>query len=59
MFTFIKQYTEKMNGAKIYALIPLFIFLLFFVILLFSVIKMKKEKLKELSNIPFDEEDLP
>ncbi len=58
MFTFIKQYAEKINGAHIYAFISLFIFFLFFVVLLFLVIKMSKERIKELSNIPFDKEEL-
>jgi cytochrome c oxidase cbb3-type subunit IV len=58
MFTFIKQYAEKINGAHIYAFISLFIFLLFFIVLLVFVKKMGKEKIRELSNIPFDREEL-
>lgn len=58
MFTFIKQYTEKMKGAQVYAFISLFIFFIFFIALLLYAIKMRKEKVKELSNIPFDEGDL-
>ena len=57
MFTFIKQYAEKITGAHIYAFISLFIFFLFFVVLLFLVKKMSKERIKELSNIPFDKEE--
>ncbi len=58
MFTFIKQYAEKIGGANIYAFISLFIFFLFFVGLLFFVKKMSKERVSELSNIPFDEEEI-
>lgn len=58
MFTFIKQYAEKINGAHIYAYISLFIFLVFFIVLLILVKKMSKERVNELSNIPFDKEDL-
>ncbi len=58
MFTFIKQYAEKISGAHIYAFISLFIFLLFFIVLLVFVKKMGKEKVSELSNIPFDKEEL-
>jgi cytochrome c oxidase cbb3-type subunit IV len=58
MFTFIKQYAEKINGAYVYAFISLFIFLLFFIVLLAFVKKMAKEKANELSNIPFDKEEL-
>ena len=57
MFTFIKQYAEKITGAHVYAFISLFIFFLFFVVLLFLVKKMSKERIKELSNIPFDTEE--
>lgn len=58
MFTFIKQYAEKMDGVHIYAMISLFIFFLFFIVLLFLVKKMDKERVSELSNIPFDKGDL-
>lgn len=58
MFTFIKQYAEKISGAHIYAFISLFIFFLFFVVLLYLVKKMSKERVEELSNIPFDKEEL-
>ena len=58
MFTFIKQYAEKITGAHVYAFISLFIFFLFFIVLLFLVKKIGKDKVRELSNIPFDKEDL-
>lgn len=58
MFTFIKQYAERITGAHIYAFISLFIFFLFFVVLLFLVKKMSKERVAELSNIPFTEKEL-
>ncbi|MEO8862480.1 MAG: CcoQ/FixQ family Cbb3-type cytochrome c oxidase assembly chaperone [Ginsengibacter sp.] len=58
MFTFIKQYAEKITGAHIYAFISLCIFFLFFVVLLFLVKKMTKERVSELSNIPFDEAEI-
>jgi cytochrome c oxidase cbb3-type subunit IV len=58
MFKFIKQYAEKMEDVSIYPLISLFIFLIFFIVLLVVVKKMKKEKIKELSAIPFDKEEL-
>lgn len=58
MFTFIKQYAEKLSGAHIYAFISLFIFFVFFIVLLLLVKKMSKERVSELSNIPFDKEEL-
>jgi cytochrome c oxidase cbb3-type subunit IV len=58
MFTFIKQYAEKITGAHIYAFISLFIFFLFFVVLLVLVKKMGKERVTELQNLPFTNEEL-
>ncbi len=58
MFKFIKQYAETMNNANIYPMISLFIFFIFFVVLLVMVKKMRKERVEELSNIPFDKDEL-
>ena len=58
MITFIKKNKENITGAHVYAFISLFIFFLFFIVLLFLVKKMGKDKVRELSNIPFDKEDL-
>ncbi len=58
MFKFIKQYAEKMEDISIYPLISLFIFLIFFIVLLVMVKKMRKERITELSNIPFDKDEL-
>jgi cytochrome c oxidase cbb3-type subunit IV len=58
MYKFIKQYAETMNNANIYPMISLFIFLVFFIVLLVLVKKMGKEKVKQLSNLPFDKEEL-
>jgi cytochrome c oxidase cbb3-type subunit IV len=46
-----------MNNATIYPMISLFIFLLFFIVLLIFVKKMKKDTITTLSNIPFDKEE--
>ncbi len=59
MFNFIKQYTEKIDNAQIYPMISLFIFFLFFVVLLVMVKNIGKERIKELSNLPLDKEELP
>lgn len=58
MFKFIKQYAETMKDANTYAFISLFIFLVFFIVLLVLVKKMGKERVIELSNIPFDKDEL-
>ena len=58
MFKFIKQYTETMKDANIYPMISLFIFLVFFIVLLVLVKKMGKERVRELSHLPFDTDEL-
>jgi hypothetical protein len=58
MYKFIKQYTETMTGATIYPMISLLIFFLFFVVLLLLVKKMGKERVTELSNLPFEKDEL-
>lgn len=58
MFKFIKQYAEKIDNAQVYPMISLFIFFLFFIVLLVVVKNMGKERIKELSNIPLDKEEL-
>lgn len=58
MYKFIKQYAETMKDANIYPMISLLIFFLFFVVLLVLVKKMGKERVTELSNIPFEKDEL-
>ncbi len=58
MFKFIKQYAETITNANIYPLVSLLIFFVFFVVLLVWVKRMKKEKVNELANIPFEKEEL-
>jgi hypothetical protein len=58
MFKFIKQYAEKIDHAQIYPMISLVIFFLFFIVLLTMVKKMGKERVNELSNIPFEQDEL-
>ena len=56
MFKFVKQYAERIDGVNIYPMISLLIFFLFFVVLLYYVKKMDKNKVKEISRIPLDDE---
>ena len=58
MFRFIKQYAETINNVNIYPMISLLIFFIFFIVLLFFVKKMEKERVQELSNLPFEKEEL-
>jgi hypothetical protein len=58
MFKFIKQYAETINNVDIYPVISLFIFFSFFLVLLVFVKKMNKERVEELSKLPFENEEL-
>ncbi len=58
MYKFIKQYADTMTNANIYPMISLFIFLIFFIALLVLVKKMGKERVIELSNLPFEKDEL-
>ena len=57
MYSFIKQYVEKIDHAQIYPMISFVIFFLFFVALIYYVIKMDKAKTIILSNIPLDDKE--
>lgn len=57
MFKFIKQYAETIDRVNIYPMISLFIFFIFFIVLLVMVKKMGKERVNELSNIPFENDE--
>lgn len=55
MLKFIKHNLETISGIEIYPIISLLIFFLFFVGLYVWVFTYKKEKINEMSNIPFAE----
>ncbi|ESU28312.1 cytochrome c oxidase, cbb3-type subunit IV [Flavobacterium limnosediminis JC2902] len=57
MLKFIKHNMETISGIEIYPIISLLIFFLFFVGLYVWVFTYKKEKIAEMSNIPFTEEN--
>lgn len=58
MFKFIKQYAETISDVNIYPMISLLIFFIFFLLLLVLVKKMKKERVQELSNLPFEKQEI-
>jgi len=58
MLKFIKHNMETIAGIEIFPIISLLIFFFFFVALFIWVFNYKKETIKELSNIPLDNEDL-
>jgi len=47
---------ETIQGIEIYPLISFVIFFSFFVILIVSVIRMKKDDIDEISRLPLDED---
>lgn len=58
MLKFIKHNMETIAGIEIFPIISLLIFFFFFVALFIWVFNYKKETIKELSNIPLNNEDL-
>jgi len=52
MLKFIKSNMSTIAGIEIYPIISLSIFFLFFALMGFLVFTMKKQKLKELSEMP-------
>lgn len=48
------NYLEKISGVSIYPLVSLLIFFVFFVVLLWFVMKTDKDYLKKIEQIPFD-----
>lgn len=56
MFEQVKHNMETISGVEIYPIISLLIFFGFFVGLAFWVLSYKKDKIDEMSQIPFEEE---
>jgi cytochrome c oxidase cbb3-type subunit 3 len=50
------NYLESIAGIAIYPMISLFIFFGFFSLLIVYLMKVDKQHIKELENIPFDNE---
>ncbi|MBN9283878.1 MULTISPECIES: CcoQ/FixQ family Cbb3-type cytochrome c oxidase assembly chaperone [Flavobacterium] len=57
MLKFIKHNMETISGIEIYPIISLLIFFLFFVGLYIWVLTYKKEKITEMSNLPFEDQN--
>lgn len=56
MLKFIKGNLESIDGVATYPLIALVIFFTFFVLLFWWVFSASKEHIKEMSNIPLEDE---
>lgn len=57
MLKFVKHNLESISGVEIFPIISLLIFFIFFLVLYIWVFTYKKEKITEMSNIPFDGDD--
>ncbi|ATA77100.1 cytochrome c oxidase subunit IV [Capnocytophaga canimorsus] len=57
MLKFVKDHMASIDGIEIFPIISLLIFFLFFVGLFWWVIGYKKETIKELDSIPFDNDN--
>lgn len=54
MLKFVKNYMETIAGVEIFPIISLLIFFIFFVVLFLWVFTAKKDYIKEVSNMPLD-----
>lgn len=54
MLKYIKNHMATIDGIEIYPIISLLIFTLFFAIVLWKVISLRKSEIKKLENTPFD-----
>ncbi|MFN3918198.1 MAG: CcoQ/FixQ family Cbb3-type cytochrome c oxidase assembly chaperone [Flavobacteriales bacterium] len=60
MLKYIKNHLSTMDSIEIYPLISLMIFVIFFVFVTWRVIKMSKERVEVLENLPLtDTADAP
>ena len=57
MLRFIKGNLENIDGVAIYPMISLLIFFVFFAALFWWVFTAKKDYIKEVSNIPLDNQN--
>lgn len=57
MLKFIKGNLENIDGVEIYPMVSLLIFFIFFVALFAWVITAKKEHIKQVSNIPLEDDN--
>jgi len=57
MLKFVKHNLESISGVEMFPIISLLIFFIFFVGLYSWVYTYRKEKINELSNLPFSDEN--
>lgn len=57
MLKFVKNHMDSITGVEIYPIISLLIFFIFFVALFWWVVTAKKDYIKQVSNIPLDDQN--
>lgn len=57
MLKFVKHNMESISGIEIYPILSLLIFFIFFIALYTWVYTYKKEKITEMSNLPFNDNE--
>jgi cytochrome c oxidase cbb3-type subunit 4 len=55
MLRFIKHNLTSIDGVAIYPILSLLIFVIFFIVVITYVVRMKKTQIAELSNIPLED----
>ena len=53
----IKEFLQSVEGVSIYPIISLIVFVLFFVIILVWMLKVDKNYIKKMENLPFEKEE--
>ncbi|MCT4589418.1 MAG: hypothetical protein N4A71_16455 [Carboxylicivirga sp.] len=53
----VRHYLESISGVEIYPIISFIIFFVFFLVVTYMVIRMKKEYIEEVSNYATDKAD--
>lgn len=57
MLKFVKGYMESIDGVATYPMISLVIFFVFFIVLFWWVFTASKSHIKEMSELPFDDQN--
>jgi cytochrome c oxidase cbb3-type subunit IV len=57
MLRFIKHHLASEDGAAFYGMFSLMIFVIFFLVVLLRIWKMKKATIDELGQLPFENDD--
>lgn len=58
MLRFIKHHLASEQGVEFYGMLSLLIFVLFFLVVLIRIWRMKKTTIEELSNIPLAQDEV-